>query len=125
MESLRVDKISFAFVIVSAFLFILGWSALSNYNGFNSILMQWVADVLKVINPAPNPNVQVATSGGFYITEERMLLAIFVLSAVMSVVSLSKLIIDKVKGKRLLTFASMLAVSITLIGCNIYTIYVS
>lgn len=123
MSAPVIDKISFSLVFFSLILFVYGWCVFPIYNGFNGYLAEYVSEILKAINPSSEPLVQQFEGGKSCVYEERVMLAVFILSAVLSGFSFIRLVVQRVNGGKVLTFASTFTLSFALVLCNIYIIF--
>ena len=122
MSISKIDKVSFGLAVVALVLLIYGWCVFQNYIYFNSFLMHYIAGLLEIINPSSVANTQTIETEGFYVSEERSILLIFMVSFFLSFSSFLKLVFGKIKGSKVQTYASTFTFSLVVTLANIYIV---
>ena len=122
MQDLRFDKLSFTLLILSAALVVVGYGFFTKYNGFNQVLVDHLASVLRVVNPAESNNKAFESSDTLYLSEERSILFLYVIAILTSAIAFLRLTLKQYKHKNVMGFAGLTALSLTLIMGTVYMV---
>ena len=122
MQELKLDKISFALIIISMILVVVGYGFFIQFNGFNQELVDVFASILRTINPAENNNITIDNSGGIYLNEERSIFALYCLSLLASLIALFRLALKQHKYKNVMGFAGLTTLSLALSVGTVYMV---
>ncbi|OUS30466.1 hypothetical protein A9Q99_05785 [Gammaproteobacteria bacterium 45_16_T64] len=117
------DIISFVLIILSIVFLYVGNQQFVQYNGYNPALADMVANFLRLVNPAEGYEQVEMRKSNFYISEERSVFGLFIVSTILSVISSIKLIVGKMKGNTTSVFPGLVLVSLTLIFSSVFMVF--
>ncbi|OZG71098.1 hypothetical protein BTA51_22215 [Hahella sp. CCB-MM4] len=121
MRSPYIDKVSIASILIAVLLLFYLYYAYQQYDGTSYHYSSNIAEFFRLFNPHKGAaGAEMKPTSWLYISEERVFFAFFTVAFLLSIVAITRLLIAKLKGRRILAFASSFSIAVTTLVCEVY-----